>query len=417
MTDPVSPTSRQRPDWAALARLASGEPPADAAAHAGDGAARAWLDAHAGDAALVRAVGAMRPETFAASAPAVDVEAALARVRHAAGLAGVASPTLTLERGGAATTARATPVRRPPVGRTPIGRIPVWRRAGALLAASVAVAAGVVVARGAARPPATEPALAQATTAPARHATGVGERQAFRLADGTQVVLGPASTLDVPAGYAVTARRVRLSGEAYFRAVHDPRRPFEVAAGDAVVQDVGTAFVVRGAPQRAVDVAVTDGSVRLRAAGRPGAAADTSADASADAAGDRARPATGVLLRAGDRGRVLASVGAATATVSVVARGTDVAADTAWTSGRLVFRDTPLGDVAGALRRWYGVTLRFADPALTDRHLTATFAGDSADEVLRVIGLATGARLERHGDTVVVRGAAAGAAAGAAPAP
>ena len=83
--------------------------------------------------------------------------------------------------------------------------------------------------------------------------------------------------------------------------------------------------------------------------------------------------------------------------------GTDVAADTAWTTGRLVFRDAPLGEVAGALRRWYGVRLRFADSAAAERHLTATFAGESTDAVLRVVGLATGVRLERRGDTVVVR--------------
>ncbi|HEY0779519.1 MAG TPA: FecR domain-containing protein, partial [Gemmatirosa sp.] len=232
------------------------------------------------------------------------------------------------------------------------------------------------------------------TSAPQRLATAVGQQQVVHLADGTQVVLGPGSTLDVPAGYGGTARRVRLTGEAYFRAVHDARRPFEVAAGDALIRDLGTAFVVRaaGTPGQPVDVAVTTGTVQLRA--------------TADSAAPGPQHA-GVLLRAGDRGRVLAATGAgAPSTVAVVARGADVASDTAWTTGHLVFRDAPLGEVAGALRRWYGLDLRFDDPAAADRHLTATFSGESTAAVLHVIGLATGVRLERRGDTVVVREAA-----------
>ncbi|GJG86691.1 hypothetical protein tb265_18720 [Gemmatimonadetes bacterium T265] len=397
------------PDWATLARLTANEPAADAEARARDDAARAWLAAHPAEAArlavLGRALTGVTVET--AAVPPVDVEAALARVRAAAGLdrqapaATPAAPQLTVIRGGAPRPRDGEPSRAV-TSRTVLepSRARGWRRVTGLVAATALLTAGVTWWRtgGLAGRTVLGPTVASTggTVTAQRYATAVGERQLLHLADGSQVVLGPASLLDVPAGYGGTARRVHLTGEAYFRAVHDPRRPFEVAAGDAVVRDIGTAFVVRapaasaqpGGARPVVDVSVTTGAVQLRAA---------------DSAGSGSSPAAGVLLHAGDRGRVVARTGSSAPAVTVVVRGADIAADTAWTTGRLVFRDTPLRDVAGALRRWYGVELRFADSSVAGRHLTATFAGESTDAVLRVVGLATGARLERRGDTVVVR--------------
>lgn len=432
MSDPTRPQSavppaEPAPDWVALARLAAREPATTDDDRARDAAARSWLAAHPAESARLRALETALGDVTRATAdvPRVDVEGALAKVRAAARAdrsagasaagapAASTGPQLTVVRGGAPRPVGGRAGAPQATVRFQQSRATGWRRATGLLAASALLAAGLAWWRtgGLAGRSLTGPGIAAAGTAtPQRHTTGVGERQVLHLADGTQVVLGPASTLDVPAGYGGNDRRVRLTGEAYFRAVHDAGRPFEVAAGDAVVRDIGTAFVVRApAPtsaahaagatgQTAVDVAVTDGAVRLRAA--PAGAGGTPGAPATGASGD------GVLLQAGDRGRVLAAAGDAAPTVAVVARGTDVAADTAWTTGRLVFRDTPLGDVAGALRRWYGLDVRFADPALAERHLTATFGGESTDVVLRAVGLATGARLDRHGDTVVVQRAA-----------
>ena len=76
--------------------------------------------------------------------------------------------------------------------------------------------------------------------------------------------------------------------------------------------------------------------------------------------------------------------------------------DLAWTRGQLVFDDAPLSRVRAGIRRWYGVEL-LADSSLAGRHLTATFSGEPIQRVLDVIGLAFGARVERRGDTAVVR--------------
>jgi transmembrane sensor len=251
-----------------------------------------------------------------------------------------------------------------------------WRAVGALAAA----AAVVVTAIGVWRSRQGADVAAASALAPATYTTAVGQRDSLRLADGTTVMLGPSSRLDVAAGYGSAAREVALRGEAYFAVRHDASHPFTVHAGNAKIVDVGTAFTVREDSGAGVRVAVTAGSVRVSRA--------STADSGSD---------TGVVLAAGDAATL------ADAASPTVARGSVTGDDTAFTHGALVLRDAPLAQVAAELRRWYGLELRVSDSAVARRRLTATFAGESPDEAIAIIGAALGARIERRGDTVIVR--------------
>lgn len=216
--------------------------------------------------------------------------------------------------------------------------------------------------------------------------TGVGERRTVELPDGSQVVLGVRSRLQMDP---TSARTVRLDGEASFTVRHDAEHPFRVVAGGVVTEDVGTEFAIRAYLEgREVRVAVREGAVSVAREG------------------SRQPP---VVLQARDLVRVAAD--------SVQVR-TGVAVDRyfAWQRGELVFDDTPLADVARELSRWYGVEVRFADPALAARHLTATFTSEPVDEVLRVIGLSAEVRFERQ-DRQVVAYPAPRASSGRVPSP
>jgi transmembrane sensor len=107
----------------------------------------------------------------------------------------------------------------------------------------------------------------------------------------------------------------------------------------------------------------------------------------------------GVVLHPGDVGVMLGDGR------TEVHRNTSTADDLAWTRGQLVFRDAPLAVVRAELRRWYGVELRVADTSLLSKHLNATFAGESLEEMLKTLSLILEASVERRGDTVVVRAA------------
>jgi len=241
-----------------------------------------------------------------------------------------------------------------------------WRTTLIRIAAAVLVVLGgsLIWRSAASRRSAAEVAAVQS------YSTEPGRTESLRLADGTAVVLGPGSRLTVD-----DARRVTVSGEALFTVTHDPRRPFTVRASEATIQDVGTRFAVRSNPQEAVHVAVTEGSVLLHASGKP---------------------QQGAVLEAGDHG-VVQTDGRV-----VVEKGQVSDADLAWTRGELVLEQASLSHVAAELRRWYGIELQLADATLTNRHVTASFKGESADQVLSVIALALGARIERNGNIAIV---------------
>ncbi|HLG06173.1 MAG TPA: DUF4974 domain-containing protein, partial [Gemmatimonadales bacterium] len=77
--------------------------------------------------------------------------------------------------------------------------------------------------------------------------------------------------------------------------------------------------------------------------------------------------------------------------------------DLAWLRGQLIFENASISRVREDLRRWYGIELVMADLAFESRHLTARFAGESSDQVLRVLELSLGASIERRGDSAIVR--------------
>jgi transmembrane sensor len=259
---------------------------------------------------------------------------------------------------------------RRPVLRIAHGRR--WSWTPLLAAAAIlVVVVGSLVWRGGA----TDRGARSAVAGPQTFATTVGRRDSLKLSDGTRIVLGPGSGLTVAAGYGGTTRDVELRGDAFFDVVHDARHPFTVHVGDIAVRDVGTAFAVRSRDTDGVRVAVTAGEVIVRSS----AATDS-----------------GVSLRAGDAGLVRPG------SPLVAERGGAAEGDTAWTRGRLIFREAPLTQVGADLRRWYGIELKIADTSLAGRHLTAAFAGEPADSVLSVIGLALGADIERKGDSAIV---------------
>lgn len=350
-------------DWEAIARYLAGEStPAEARE------VRAWLDARPDRAAVVAALGRSFERLAAEDAAAdVDVEGALARVH-----ARMAEPALTVDR-----EARSAPVPRfaPRLSATR----PLWRRpVGWLAAAAMVAIAAVGVARTRIADPAVRPLAATS------YASAVGARDSFRLPDGTRVVLGPGSRLDIDPRYGSQRRDVELEGEAYFDVVHDAARPFIVHAGHAAIEDIGTAFVVRSDGRDSVRVAVTAGRVRLAPEG-----------------GDADRA---IELAAGES----ATLGLGGAPVRSPAASDELA----FTRGQLVFREAPLTQVAAELRRWYGLELRVDDSTLAKRRLTASFEKETPDQVLAVIGAALGTTVTRQGDFWVVGKAGRGRATG-----
>jgi transmembrane sensor len=234
-----------------------------------------------------------------------------------------------------------------------------WSLAAAVFVAVIGGSAiGVLLLRW--RPSAVAVAVRVAATKP-------GERAEFRLSDGTQVVLGVASTLQYPAAFLSGPREVSLQGEAYFDVIHDESRPFTVRAGDLVAKDLGTEFTVRAYPEDVgARVVVRKGRVAIRAAAKATGAAER-------------------VVAAGQLGR-LGPSGEPTTELA------DTTAWFAWTEGRLVFTNTPLREAVRQVERWRDVEILLAPGDIGERQFTTSFGNESTSAILQVIG--TGLHLD-----------------------
>ena len=250
-----------------------------------------------------------------------------------------------------------------------IPRLPAWATIAASLAV-VAVTAGVLLAN-----------------AGQVIATERGEVRTVALADGSRVTLGAGSKIAVR--FDASGRHVQLRrGEALFDVRHDAARPFDVRAEDTRVTVLGTQFMVKAAPDR-VRVDVVEGVVRVNK--------DDGLIAQALAA----HPALPQELIRGER--IESPKGARLAKVETV----DPAKIAAWTKGRLVYADAPLGEVVSDLNRYAGSRIELESRDLDGLRVTAALRQDQVPGFLQSLPSTLPVTLEQRGDVTMIRQAAA----------
>ncbi|MBK1438869.1 FecR domain-containing protein [Parapedobacter sp. ISTM3] len=132
------------------------------------------------------------------------------------------------------------------------------------IAASLTLLLGAAVWLYLVRDPAGQSAAQLAKTNNRWHVITTGGRQLkqVQLPDSTQVWLNANSNLKVLPGYGVDARRISLSGEAFFEVTRDTVRPFVVEADGITVKVLGTSFNLRSYESlQEIKVAVSTGRV------------------------------------------------------------------------------------------------------------------------------------------------------------
>ena len=80
---------------------------------------------------------------------------------------------------------------------------------------------------------------------------------------------------------------------------------------------------------------------------------------------------------------------------------TDVA-PTGWRRGRLIFADTPLGEVVATLARHHRGYVAFLDPALKARRVTGVFLADDPLAAFDELKSALGVRLTRLSNYLIL---------------
>lgn len=206
------------------------------------------------------------------------------------------------------------------------------------------------------------------------YATGIGERQAVRLADGTQIELNTNTRLH--AEVTGQGRIVILEmGEAYFDVVHDARRPFTVNAGNRRITDLGTKFsVFRNGDD--VRVVVKEGRVRVEQIGQP-LAPPLEAQA----------------------GREIIAKGSETLLASKPDR--DIGNDLSWRRGVLVFNQQTLGEVAEQFNRYNRRHIEVEGSARKIR-IGGSFKADNVDVFVTLLHRGFGLSVNQQGDRILV---------------
>ncbi|SKA37644.1 FecR protein [Chitinophaga eiseniae] len=149
------------------------------------------------------------------------------------------------------------------------------------------------------------------------------------LSDGTKVWLNAASSIRYPIAFAGNARKVEVTGEAYFEIAPHAQQPFEVSVQGSTIQVLGTSFNLRA--YEADDVSTTLLTGRVRVANKDGR----------------------VVLQPGQQ----ATITAPDKTISVKAADADAAI--AWKNGYFSFHNADLHTVMQELSRWYDIRIEY----------------------------------------------------------
>ncbi len=191
------------------------------------------------------------------------------------------------------------------------------------------------------------------------------------LDDGSIVELNRGAEASIQ--YARDRRLVFLhAGEAHFMVAKDSARPFQVRAGEMLVEATGTAFNV-ALEEDGVEVLVTEGSILL----------DSPSLIASDGSSDYIKRPPSALV-AGQRSKIVSDqVTSPPEIVSVTEDEIDQRL--AWKSEDLDFTSSPLSEVAEAFNRRNRVKIVVGDTHLRDLPITAKLRSNNLDGFLELL--------------------------------
>lgn len=192
--------------------------------------------------------------------------------------------------------------------------------------------------------------------------TNPGMTAKVNLPDGSVVMLNSNSTLSYPAEFDGKQREVKLLGEAYFEVSKDPKHPFIIHTPyQASVKVYGTKFNVEAYAQDSMLTAsLKEGSIALSYLGKDGKEKEQ-------------------ILLPGQ------SVSYRNYELPTLMADNIVDINTAWTEGKIIFRNTPLKEVVHELEKTYNVKFLVRNPKVYANRFTGTLDGQHLDRILYVL--------------------------------
>ncbi|MEM9141837.1 MAG: FecR domain-containing protein, partial [Bacteroidota bacterium] len=247
-------------------------------------------------------------------------------------------------------------------------RIPLWQRTGFQVAASLVFifSALFTVYKYSAHPFESKSFVTEPVPP--------GELRTVVLPDGSEVRIGPGSSLTYPEKFKNDLREVSLIGEAYFKVQPNKNTPFVVAAKGLKTTVLGTSFNIN--THRAYETIVTlvEGKVAVTSREKE----------------EILKPGEQLTLdRKTDR---------------FTKRSVNTQLELAWLDGTLYFEDTPLDEVMATLGRWYNTEIVLVNDQLANCTIRGKFQEDQLVNVLEGIKFLTQIEYEISESKIVVTG-------------
>lgn len=196
-----------------------------------------------------------------------------------------------------------------------------------------------------------------------------GMRSQVILPDGSKVWLNSESTIKFRIPFSEDIRKVDLVGEAFFDVIKNPKQPFIVKSANVGVKVYGTRFNYKAYQEdKNIEVILEEGSVGLTV--------------SAVGMDKKTR------LIPSDRAVIAKESNA------IDIKNEKIEKYIAWHTGKLVFENTPMSEVALMLERWYGIEVIVKNPEIMDYSFTTTFDNQSLFEVIELLEISSPIRIK-----------------------
>lgn len=212
--------------------------------------------------------------------------------------------------------------------------------------------------------------------------TAYGVRTKITLSDGSEVWLNSGSTLSYPERFTEDKRQVTLSGEAFFKVKSDKDHRFDVQTSDGItVSAYGTEFNIQAyAEEPDIKATLAEGYIQIDQINQP--------DSQELIPGEQA-----VYSRH---------------TQQMQVRKANLLVETAWKDGKLVFRRTPMEEIAKQLSRHFNVNIQLQGKEIFDYTYSATFTTETLAEILSLLEKTAPIRCEiikpqQHSDLAFTR--------------
>jgi transmembrane sensor len=222
------------------------------------------------------------------------------------------------------------------------------------------------------------------------------------LSDGSIVTLNSETTLKYPPSFKGSTREVYLNGEAFFDVAKDHQHPFIVHAGNMSIKVLGTAFNVKSYKNDiASETTLIRGAIEVTLADRPS---------------DRIilKPNEKLILRSSTFKRHTinrhlvaqtpdsAKTSYALTNLTYLRSNDTTIVETSWVNNRLIFKDEDFTEIANKMERWYGVKIKFKNPAVRDYHFTGVFERESVTQALSALQLVESFSYKYKNETVYI---------------